>query len=101
MFDNKMKITILKRTINQDIIDEYCSEEIGACSVFTDGQVFFTEGLKQPEGFCDWAWNDIHKSYLTVAMGGCFFFMKRKNNIIACCSDGMRPVVFNIEKIEE
>ena len=96
----KMKITVLKRNYDQELVDKYSSEKITPCSLFTDGQEFVTEGLEQPEGFCSWAWNDIHKCFLTLTMDGEFSFMKAKNNIIACCTDGIRPVVFNIERME-
>ncbi len=98
----KMKITVLKRMFNQDLADEYCQPDTELCPRFTEGQEFTVEGLKQPEGFCDWAWNDIHKCYMTLLFGGGFTpWMKDDNNIIACCTDGIRPVVFNLERIED
>lgn len=27
-------------------------------------------------------------------------WMKRENEMIACCSDGMRPIIFKIERID-
>ena len=39
---------------------------------------------------------------LTLRQKGSFSPWKKKdNNIIASCTDGIRPVVFNVERIEE
>jgi uncharacterized repeat protein (TIGR04076 family) len=38
------------------------------------------------------------------AGGGAFFdgrWMKQENTMIACCNDGVRPVVFKLERIDE
>ena len=54
----KAKITILKRMVNQDIVDEYINgaPEMAPCGLFEDGQVFVQEDWRPPEGFCPWAW---------------------------------------------
>ena len=45
----KCKITVLKRTLNQDLIDEYLEDaykDHGPCQCFEDGQIFIIERLK-------------------------------------------------------
>lgn len=102
----KCKITVLKRTINKDIAQEYCEQEFTACPKFQEGQEFIA-GFEKPDGFCSWAWCDISK-YLTVLLSSGNFseglfegWMKDKNTMIACCTDGMRPVIFKLEKLED
>ena len=98
----KIKITVLKRTFNQELADAYCKQDTEPCPGFADGQEFIVDGLTKPEGFCDWAWNDIHKCYMTLMFGGNFSnWMKADNNIIACCTDGIRPVIFNLERLDD
>ena len=67
------KITVLKRTINRDLADEYLDDEykeIGLCERFTDGQeVLIKDYSAVPDGFCPWAWADIRKEIMAVAMG--------------------------------
>jgi len=69
----KCKITVLKRTINQDLIDEYLDDEykgIGLCDSFKDGQESVIEDYSVvPDGFCASAWADIRKNILTVDGG--------------------------------
>jgi len=54
---SKCKITVVKRTINQELIDEYSSdkrENFGQCPVYQDGQGIIIENFPlKPEGFCD------------------------------------------------
>ena len=96
----KIKITVLKMMFNQDLADEYCQPDVTPCPAFSEGQEFIVEREK-PEGFCDWAWNDIYKVYMTLRWGGDFTpWMRDGNQIIACCTDGIRPVVFRLERIE-
>ena len=100
----KCKITVLRKMFNQDFADTYCQETVTTCPVFTEGQEFIYdhhgEGNK-PENFCEYAWNDIFKLVFTLASNGSFpGWMKNENTIITCCTDGIRPVVFKIERID-
>jgi uncharacterized repeat protein (TIGR04076 family) len=54
-----------------------------------------------PQGFCAWAWDDIYKSLIGLASGGNWgMWYEKPELIIACCTDGTRPVYFKIEKVE-
>jgi uncharacterized repeat protein (TIGR04076 family) len=101
------KITVLKRSFNTEIINRYVADErkktLGPCEVFKEGQEFVTDVFGTiPVGFCPWAWDDIYKDLVGFASGGNFgMWYQDPNSIIACCTDGTRPVIFQIEKIEE
>ncbi len=96
----KCKITVLKRTIHQDLVDEYVKENMALCERFQDGQEFIVEGpFSQPEGFCAWAWADIRKEVFAVALGGNLFWAKQGVAIV-CCTDGYRPVIFKVERVD-
>ena len=89
---SKGKITILKRMVNQDLIDQYQHQTIAPCDIFSDGQEFLIEKWDtHPHGFCEWAWDDIKKK---------FELAKRLGRVVVCCTDGFRPVVFEIELSE-
>lgn len=96
------KITVIKRSVFPDIAQEHCAAKVEPCDAFYDGQVFYA-GYEKPEGFCDWAWNDIFRYVLVVLTGGDFSggifegWMKDDRAMIGCCTDGVRPVVFRIE----
>lgn len=99
------KITVLKRTFNQDFVDTYKSEDaaqqIGPCSIFQDGQEFDLEQPWDiPEGFCNWAWADIRQYVYAACLGG-EFPRAKDNTFVTCCTDGFRPVFFKVEGIKE
>jgi uncharacterized repeat protein (TIGR04076 family) len=100
----KIKITVLKKTFNQELADRYCQGDVEPCPAFTEGQEFIYEHRgdgKKPDNFCDQAWNDIYKVIFTLAWNGSFTgWMKEARTAITCCTDGIRPVVFLVERIE-
>ncbi len=51
-----------------------------------------------PEGFCTWAWNDIYKVVLTLRFNGDFPWYEERGVMICCCTDGLRPVIFRVER---
>lgn len=100
----KCKITVLKKTINQDLADEYCQSATGPCTSFAEGDEFIV-GLEKPVDFCAWAWHDLTPYLATLLAGGSFAgeifdgWMKDDHTMIACCTDGIRPVVFKLERL--
>lgn len=101
---SKCKITVVKRTIHQDLADEYLSdsrENFGPCQAYEDGQEFILESFPlKPEGFCDWAWADIHRDVVAIMFDGSYPWIKQSGTTITCCTDGLRPVIFKVERIE-
>ena len=99
----RCEITVLKRTINQGLVDAHLSDEredLGLCHVYEDGQEFVIEDFPlKPEGFCDWAWADIQRDVVTVMFGGGYPWIRQPGTAITCCTDGLRPVVFKVERI--
>ncbi len=100
------KITVVKRTLNQDLIDEYIEEQlrdIKACDVFKDGQeiiIYYNNLWKVPDGFCHWAWADIRHDIKAIASGANIPGMRDEGTLITGCSDWFRPVIFKIERLE-
>lgn len=98
---SKVKITVLKKTDSKQIFanDPSTRQVAEACSLFKEGQVFIVdEDCKMPDGFCHWAWNDIYKKIVTLMYGGNFPWMKEKGTSISCCTDGLRPVIFELRR---
>jgi uncharacterized repeat protein (TIGR04076 family) len=54
----KVKITILKTMLNEDLAKEYGICGLKACPMMKVGDVFYADYAK-PEGFCDEAWKAI------------------------------------------
>ena len=101
----KCKITVLRTSFNKEFVDKYVEKErkktLGPCEVFKEGQEFTTDVFGSiPANFCPWAWDDIYKVLVAYFADGNFGMWNEGGNvIIACCTDGTRPVYFKIEKI--
>jgi len=96
----KVKITVLRKLHHQDFLEQ-CAQSIWQpCDRLQEGQEFIAEGVNMPEGFCSWAWTDIQKYVLTLARGGNFLGVN-PGTFVTCCTDGFRPVVFKLERLEQ
>ena len=99
---SKVKITVLKLTDTKQIFGDKppMGQAIEACSRFKEGQEFIVEDGSMPEGFCTWAWNDLYKAIITLRFGGNFPWMNEKGTGVFCCTDGFRPVIFELRRIK-
>lgn len=103
---NKVKITILKTTLNEELAKEYGVDGLGPCPMMEEGQVFYADYAK-PEGFCDEAWKAIYQYVFALAHGTgeeLFYYGDwiRKPGVAICsCNDGLRPVIMKLERTEE
>lgn len=102
----KVKITVLRRALFEDLCNEYGAPgflERGGCSPcgrFEDGQEFLLEhGLDKPDGFCSYAWADIRHELMVVLNGGNRPYIGPEGTAIVCCTDAMKPVIFKIERL--
>ncbi len=98
----KVKITVVKKSFFEDLAMVHRPKITSPCPSFVEGQEFLVDGINMPEGFCGWAWNDIYKLVIAFRMGASSpALMKDNNSYVACCTDGIRPVSFKIERIDD
>ena len=105
---HKCKITILKRECYKDLQAEYLADpKSGPCPYFREGQEIIVDNdnfLRMLHGtFCAEAWDCISR-YVYAALQGGSIMQGWTNNekvMITCCNDGMRPVIFKLERIDE
>jgi uncharacterized repeat protein (TIGR04076 family) len=100
------RVKVLRRMVVPDLAEEYIGTAVGPCPLLSEGQEFVvSSALAKPPGFCDWAWNDILRFVVALSRGGNFSqdifegWMKTNDRMIACCTDGIRPVVFEIQRL--
>ena len=125
----KVKVTVIDKKLYPELQKQYCAEpEAGMCPCYNVGDEFVFErddrndhfwhgglntlvktsadpntvagGPKMPH--CSEAWDAIARYIYTGLQGGSIMrgWMKEENTMIACCSDGTRPVIFKIERID-
>lgn len=104
---NKCRITVLKRTLDKELVEEYGAEGLGACPMLREGQEFYAD-YACPDNFCHEAWKAIYQYVFALAHGaggdgGLFYYGDwiRKPGVAICsCNDGLRPVIFKIERTD-
>lgn len=102
---SKVKITVVKKLDTKDVFGDQMPETSDAfqgttCTLWEEGRKFIVhEDGRMPTEFCSWAWHDIHRELSVLRFGGNFPWMKRPGVGYACCTDGLRPVVFKLERI--
>jgi uncharacterized repeat protein (TIGR04076 family) len=101
---HRIKITVLKRFEPSDVFKESPVTPVGtfeACELYEDEQEFVIEkDLRIPDGFCQAAWHTIYGTVRTLAFGGNLPWHEEKGVAVVCCFDGLRPVVFKLERIQ-
>ena len=100
---NKVRITAIRQTVYQDLIDQYENPIEHACTI-RQGQQWISIDGKCPDGLCPSAWESMQSFVDSLARGkGNFFdgWMKNPMSAMISCNDGFRPFSFYIEVIEE
>lgn len=103
---NKVKITVLKTTLDEELARQYGVPGLGPCPMHRTGQVFYADYAK-PQGLCDEAWKAIYQYVFALAHGageGLFYYgdwIKTPGTAICSCNDGLRPVIFKLEATKE
>ena len=104
----KVRITVVKKLNARDILDEDLQamspgivKNEPECPLFEVGDFFIVDGPGgMPKDFpCAWAYGDIYKEVVHLAFGGSFPWMHHGDRILACCTDGLRPVLFKLEGV--
>jgi len=126
----KCKVTVIDKKCYPELQQQYCADKnSGPCPCYNVGDEFIFERtngkddfwhmglntLKQTAGknalqaggkefpHCSEAWDAISRYIYTALQGGSIMrgWMEDEKVMIACCSDGTRPVIFKIERIDE
>lgn len=107
----KCKITVLECMCFKDYQKKYLADpNAGPCPCFKKGDEFILERnadkddfWKMLDGrFCSEAWDSISRYVYSALQGGSIMrgWTNDEKMMIACCSDGTRPVIFKIERID-
>ncbi len=108
----KVAITVFKKFDPEDVfgcqVKSQSGEVVPPCSTFKVGDRFIVENIAlMPEGFCGWAWRDLYKNISILFFGGDFMEpyyigdeLIEPTITYTSCSDGIRPVIFKLERID-
>ncbi|MBW2148972.1 MAG: TIGR04076 family protein [Deltaproteobacteria bacterium] len=101
----KVKITVVKKFDTKDLfrnqVHELSPDFHTSCPLLEEGDKFIVEeDGKMPRDFCSWAWHDIHRDLTVQQWGGNSPLVKKAETVYTSCTDGLRPVIFQLERIE-
>lgn len=126
---HKVKVTVIDKKLYPELQERYCADPAsGACPCYHVGDEFIFERYGTADDFwhmglntlkqtantadgiaggaafphCSEAWDAISRYIYTGLQGGSIMrgWMKDERVMIACCSDGTRPVIFKIERMD-
>lgn len=101
-----IKITIIKIDFDQQLANTYGVPDITPCPMHTVGQEIYCTLHDKPNEICNEAWKAIqHYVYALFHDAtrplGAKGWMRKPGVAIATCNDGLRPVTFKIERIQD
>ena len=97
-----VKITVLKKLNYHELFGPDPSAGFTGspeCDRLEVGQEFLCEEGKFPAGFCSWAYADIQRDISHLRLGGDYPWTQEKGSVVSCCTDGFRPVLFKLERM--
>ena len=101
----KIKVTVVRKV---DMRELWGGENPGVvgdfppvCDQFNVGDEWIMQGGELPQGFCSGAFDDIYRYISGLRAGANYSWMEKEGEVLACCTDAFRPVVFKIERVEE
>lgn len=126
---HKVKLTVIDKKLYPELQAQYCADpNSGACPVYHIGDEFIFERYGTADDFwhmglntlkqtanaaeqtaggssfphCSEAWDAVSRYIYTGLQGGSIMrgWMNDERIMIACCSDGTRPVIFKIERMD-
>lgn len=127
---HKVKVTVIGKKLYPELQRQYCADpDSGPCPCYNVGDEFVFERDDKNDHFwhcglgtlaktsadpatvaggptrphCSEAWDAIARYIYAGLQGGSIMkgWMREENTMIACCSDGTRPVIFRIERLDE
>lgn len=126
---HKVKVTVIDKKLYPELQQKYCADpDSGACPCYNVGDEFIFERYGSADDFwhmglntlkrtdhpvngvaggpaiphCSEAWDAIARYIYVGLQGGSIMrgWMNDERIMICCCSDGTRPVIFKVERLD-
>ena len=97
----RLKITVMKKFSPEEIFGHEIlrnGEPIPTCSYEVGREFIMDNHLNRPKDFCGQAWQDLYSTLMVYYNGGDYDYPE-PNVTYQPCGDGVRPVIFKIEKV--
>ena len=106
---HKVKVTVLDKKLYPELQEQYCADpRSGPCPCYQVGDTFLSGRYGARAAgcpvipHCTEAWDAIARYIYTGLQGGSIMrgWMQDERVMITCCSDGTRPVIFKIQRLD-
>jgi len=101
---SKVKITVVKNFSPEEVFGEKfyrpSGKEIVKCG-YKEGDSYISIDGNMPEGFCHHAWFGMYPKITFIRYNGNFEDWAGEGVDYVACPDGIRPVIFKLERIAE
>ena len=98
-----VKITVVKKLSMKDVFGSSSPKITDGwetvCPCLDEGAIFTSQNGMCPDKFCGWAFADIQRDMTHIRFGGSFPCLQEEGAVYSCCTDGLRPVVFKLERM--
>jgi uncharacterized repeat protein (TIGR04076 family) len=99
-----VRITVVKTMSLKDVFEPsppMITADAGSiCPRLKKGDTFVSHEGMCPQGFCGWAFADIQRDVSHIRFGGSYPWMQEEGVAYSCCTDGLWPVIFRLERTE-
>lgn len=97
-----VKITILRKLRVDDIHEDYAKMNIPiVCAKGKEGDEYISKSCQIPDKFCTGAWDGLKSKVCLLAKGDNSPYVRQEGVAIHSCNDGLHPVIFKLERIED
>ena len=101
----RLKVTVIKMFTPEDVLGPdhgitYNGDPLQPCGHQVGEEFIVDHHLNKPEGLCGRAWQDLYTTLMVYYFGGDYNW-PAPGVTYQPCGDGLKPVVFKIEKIED
>ena len=93
-------IEVLSVNFNKDLAEKYGQPGLKICPFHTVGQTMISVIDEKPAEMCSGAWVALERYVFALSHGVTEFYggiwMKNPGEVVLCCPDGLRPVIFKM-----
>jgi len=101
----RCKIKVLETTVQIALAEKLHQPVPEPCPLYSPGKDWILSHYGRPLDLCEDAWTAIHRTVYAVLSGAGSkiggHWIEDGKRAVVCCNEGLRPVLFEVTRIEE
>jgi len=99
------KIKVVEVSVNRKLADQLHIFPLAPCPLYQAGREWILRHYCRPLDLCENAWTAIHRIVYAIMSGagsdiGGRCWVEDGKRAVVCCNDGLRPVVFELTRLD-